>query len=105
MSSSTYKMSGKRDIKINVIDETIIDCRLRGLNKSLQRGDYDRVKFNIIDTINHLNQCSVEMDKKLYNKIVDEFLHMRVESALRKYEILHNRIRDLHYTIVESYKN
>lgn len=93
------------DIKINYMDEAVVDCRLHGLNKALSRGDYERVKFNIVDTIKHLNQATIEMDKKLYNKIVDEFLHMRVESALHKYEMLHNRIRDLHYFIIASYTN
>ncbi len=88
---------------INYLDEAVIDCRLHGLNKALARGDYERVKFNIIDTIRHLYQSNIDMDKSLYNKIMDEFLHMRVESALKKYDVLHTRIRDLHYMIINSY--
>ena len=91
------------NIKINFLDEAVIDCRLRGLNNALIRGDYERVRFNIVDTIKHLNQANIEMNKILYNKIVDEFLHMQVESALHKYDNLHNRIRNLHYIIVNSY--
>jgi hypothetical protein len=92
--------------KFAYIDEVIVDCRLVGMNKAMLRGDYDRVKFNIIDMIDHLRKTPfIEMDKMMYDTIMSEFLHMRVESALRKFDDVHNRIRDLHFMILNSYSS
>lgn len=95
---------GIRPGNIRFVDDVVIDCRLNGLYKSLLRKDYERVKFNIIDMIDHLRKAPyVDMDINLYKKIVEEFLHMRIEMSLGQYHQVHNRIRDIHFMISKSY--
>lgn len=95
---------GIRPGNIMFVDDVVVDCRLKGLYQSLLRQDYERVKFNIIDMIDHLRKAPyVDMDINVYKKIIDEFMHMRVEVAIKKYNNVHDRIRNVHYFISNEY--
>lgn len=91
--------------KLAYIDEFILDCRLTGIYKTLKKGDYERTKSLIRDTLNIMMTAGeIDMTKIMYRKIVDELYHMIVELAFKKFNSVHDRIRNLHYYIVCSYK-
>ena len=95
---------GIRPGNIFFVDDVIVDCRLRGIYKSLLRRDYMRVKFNISDMIDHLVKAPyIDLDVDIYKQIIDQFMHMRVDCAMKKYDDVHNRIREVHYLIENSY--
>lgn len=89
--------------KFVYIDEYIVDCRLHGIYKQIVNANYKKAYFNIIDMLINLNNHEiVNIENKFYNKIIDTFFHMRVEMSIKKYEAVHNRVRDLHYKIINN---
>jgi hypothetical protein len=94
----------KKTPKLEYINEGIVNSRLKGLYKSILNNDYDRTKFLVEDTINMIKTTTeIDIDKELYNKIIDELYQMIMELIFKKYNSVHDRIRDLHYLIIQSY--
>ena len=92
--------SFRKTPKLEYINEGIVNSRLKGLYKSLLNNDYDRTKFLVEDTINMIKTTTeIDIDKELYNKILDELYQMILELVFKKYNSVHDRIRDLHYLI------
>lgn len=86
------------------INEAIINCRLIGIYKLLKDCKYDKVKLVIGDSIKMMqNAKEKDMDKRIFNKLINEFYHMTVEIALKKYNTVHDRVRDMHYYILCLY--
>lgn len=100
----TIKPLIKMPNRIMYINESVIDCCLTGLYQLLKDKNYDMAKTIINDNINMMNKNTnkviIDMDKNTYNKIIGEFYHMSVEIALKKYNAVHDRIRDIHYHII-----
>lgn len=87
--------------KLAYINERIINCRLTGLYKALNKRDYDRTSDLIADTINMIKIAEVvDIDAPLYSKINDDFYRIAVDFAFKLYHSVHNRIRDMHYYII-----
>ena len=107
ISSENFDMksrSFKKTPKLEYINERIVNSRLTSLYKSLLNNDYDRTKFLVEDTINMIKTTTeIDIDKELYKKIIDELYQMIMELIFKKYNSVHDRIRDLHYLIIQSY--
>lgn len=82
------------------MDTTTIGCRIRGIYSLMLRGNFSKAAWNINEVIINLRRAKeIDMDSATYNKIFDEFCHMRILFATKKYNDAHNRLRDLHYML------
>lgn len=94
-------INNKNMVNFMYVNECIIDCRLRGIYQQISLGRYEKAAFNIIEMlINLKNKNIVDIEPVLYNEIVTEFIHMRVEICLKKYHKVHDRVRNLHYKLI-----
>jgi hypothetical protein len=95
------KAQFKNITQLAYINDLIVDCRLKGLYMLLKDKKYEKASAVIGDSINMmLKATEIDMDKRIHKKIIAEFYHMYVEIALKKYNAVHDRIRDMHYYIV-----
>lgn len=84
----------------------VIDSRIKGLYKLLLREQYDKLHLSINDMfVNLIRVKEFDFDRKMYNIIYTEFARMKVEASLRKYQSVHNRLRDLHYLIENTVRD
>lgn len=86
-------------MSICYVNEWIVDCRLKGIYRQIYLQKYKKASDNISQMIMYLKTVDIEMNKIIYNEVIDTFYHMLVEMAFKKYNSVHNRARDLHYKI------
>jgi len=89
--------------KLVYVNELIVDCRLRGIYCQIRHQKYQKAKDLISQMIMYLKNIDVNIEKELYNEIIEEFYHMSVEMAFKKYNNVHDRVRNLHYKIRYNY--
>lgn len=91
-------------VRLAYVDEAVVDCRVRGMYKQVMRGQYDKVVANAKDTLLVLRTAKeLDMDVKLYGKLVDNLYKVRLDFVAGDYQKMHNRIRDMHYAILANY--
>ena len=89
---------------IDYIDEYILDRRIMGIYKAMQNGNIDYICNLICDTIDVLkNAQEIDIDEKMLDRVMNDLYTMTVELSLNQINNSHNRIRDLHYFIVNFY--
>lgn len=87
-------------MKLAVIDEIIVDCRLRGIYRMMKNGNHKKAMFMVLDTIVDLREASVEMEIHMYDHVLAEFLCILMALGFKKYDVVHNLVRDLHFHII-----
>lgn len=85
------------------IDESIVDCRLRGIYNLCRKGNFVRAHENARDTLILLyNAPIIEIAPTLYHDMVAALQWINHEFVLGDYRNVHTRVRDLHYKIMEQ---
>jgi hypothetical protein len=83
------------------VNNAILICRIHGLYKQMMRADYERAKFAIIEMVTLLRTIKdIHLSQDTYKRVIDDFLHMRVDICLHKYDDVHNRMRNLYYYLM-----
>ena len=78
-----------------------IDCRLKGIYKFIRKEKYSRARILIIKTITQFQKVTeTEADTTFMSHVIDVLYHTLVEINLKNYNGGHDRIRDLHYEIL-----
>ncbi len=91
-------------VRFAYVDEGVIDCRIRGMYKQVMLQQYDKVVANAKDTLLVLRTAQeLDMDVRLYGKLVDNLYKVRLDFVAGDYEKMHNRVRDMHYAILANY--
>lgn len=92
--------------KIDYIDEYILDRRIMAIYKSMQNDDHDCICNLVCDTIDVLkNAQEIDIDEKMLDRVMNDLYNMTIELSLNHISDSHNRIRNLHYFIVNFYNN
>lgn len=89
-------------VRFEYIDESIIDCRLKGLYKMLQDKNYDKLRRIMFETI---HMCSYAKEINLdnidtLNQLTDAMISGLQHLAHGRFDQVHDIIRNLHYTII-----
>ena len=79
----------------------VFDARIRGIYRHMLRKDYTLVKDLLNDTIYTLNTAKLE-DNRLATMFIPFLYKALVELALKRYNNVHNILRDIHYFIVNA---
>lgn len=88
------------NLVFDYVDTSFVEFRIRDIYKYMLKDEYKYAITIINETMINLRHASViDMDIGTYNKIYNEFYHMRIEMAAKKYTNVHDRMRDLHYYI------
>lgn len=105
VSTYTPVLATKPDmVVLQYIDTVITLCRIRGIYHLILRGDYDKAKWVIAEFyISLMRAAELDFEKTVYNKIFEDFSHMKIDMAMKKYNNVHNRLRDLNYYILNSW--
>lgn len=91
-------------VRFAYVDDTIVDCRVRAMYKMIMRNDYEKVAFNAKDTLLVLKTATeLDMNPKLFSKIVDNLYRVRIDYAKGDYKKMHDRVREMHYAILSGY--
>jgi hypothetical protein len=91
-------------LRLMLVSDAIIDCRVRGLYNLLRKGKYYHTRLLLNDTIRELQTADeYECDPAFLQHVVDEMYRALVDMSFRKYMSVHNRLRDLHYEIFNKY--
>jgi hypothetical protein len=91
-------------VTLAYVDDAIIDCRLRGMYNALHKGRYDKVCESAWDTLLVLqNAQEVDMELGLTKRVMEDLCCLCVDLAMRNYDDAHERIRSLHYDIMNMY--
>ena len=97
-------MNTKSTHRIDYIDEYILDGRILGIYKAMQNGDNDYICNLVCDTIDILkNAQEIDIDENMLDRVMNDLYTMTVELSLNQINNIHNRVRDLHYFIVNFY--
>jgi hypothetical protein len=101
---SSMNTSVKPTHKIDYMDEYILDRRIMGIYKAMQNGNIDYICNLVCDTIDVLeNAQEIDIDENMLYRVMTDLYTMTVELSLNQINNIHNRIRDLHYFIVNFY--
>jgi hypothetical protein len=91
---------GYKSYQLKMIDEAIIDCRLRGLYKLLARQKYAKFQHVVNDTIwNFQNAEEIAVDPKLMSQFINIMYICLVDLAMGRTNMVHDKIRDMHYAL------
>lgn len=86
------------------MNRNVVDCRLFGIYKLIKREDYKKAFDTILDTILQLRTAKeIDIPKTLLNDIMTDFHKMWALVGFKRYEELHNCVRDLHYKMFRDY--
>ena len=70
----------------------------------MQNGDNDYICNLVCDTIDILkNAQEIDIDENMLDRVMNDLYTMTVELSLNQINNIHNRVRDLHYFIVNFY--
>jgi len=84
------------------LDAVVVDCRLWGLYDLVLAGNYAKAAISINDILANLTRVEeLDFDWKTYNLIYETFAHLKIDMAMHRYTKVHERLRDLHYTLAQ----
>ena len=94
--------SSRATKSFTMISYGILDCRFTGLYKMLQRGQYQKM-INVINETLYSIRTAVETEctKTFMDFIISQLYLMLVDMAFRRYDNVHERIRDIHFLIMD----
>jgi hypothetical protein len=83
-----------------MISYAIIDCRLKGIYKAINKQQYDRASDIINDTIRSIKAAvENECDPKFVEYVICQLYMMLLDIAFNRKQDVHSKVRDLHYQI------
>lgn len=83
------------------INYATIDCRIKKLYKLINSVQYDQFHASLMETIYEFkNAKEIEGDPKFISGIIDQLSRALVDISFKKYSVAHERIRDIHYSII-----
>ena len=89
-----------RSVELKLIDEAVIDCRLRGLYMLLCTQKYVKFQKVVNDTIrNFQNAEEITVDPKLMDRFLNIMYMSLIDMAMGRQDKVHDMIRNLHYEI------
>ena len=88
-------------LAIRYVNTGILDARIRGIYRHLLRMNYALVKDLLNDTIYILNTATLE-DPRLASMFIPFLYKSLIELALKRYNNVHNILREMHYFIVNA---
>jgi hypothetical protein len=97
---------GMQITKFAVVDDTIINFRLRTIYRLLKDESYDRVKLMIINLVDIMRKTpEVRINKDRYNQVLTALMRMRILVGLKHYTDVHNLLRDTQIASITQYKS
>lgn len=86
---------------LSYINYATIDCRVKKLYKLVNAAEYDQFHATLMATIHEFkNAKHIEGDPKFIAGIIDQLSRALVDVSFQKYSVAHQRIRDIHYSII-----
>lgn len=96
---------GMQMTKFAVVDDTIVNFRIRTIYRLLKDESYDRVKLMIINLVDLLRKTpEVQIDKDRYNQVLTALMRMRILVGLKRYTDVHNLLRDIQISHIVQHK-
>ena len=96
---------GTRLIKLAIVNDTVVTMRLKTIYKRLKSESYHQVKIHIINLLDVLLKTPViDIQRDMYNKVIDSLMHMKIDLAMKRYVSVHNSLRDLQISYLIRYK-
>ena len=100
--SASEHFAAKHPQTFTLVNYAILDCRLTGLYKLMCRGNYTKVVAVLNDTLRSIRGAvSCQCTSKFMDFIITQLYHMLVDMAFRRYSAVHERLRDVHFIIVD----
>ena len=79
--------------KITLVDEAVIECRIRGIHKLLCNQKYNKMKKVINESIRTFqNAEEITCDRSLLSKIINILYICLIDIAMNRHERIHNHI-------------
>lgn len=94
---SKFQVTSEKFKEVNDFDSRLSDI-YKQLNKSQYTVAYENIS-NVLAILKNSDAKELDLEKKVYKSFVNELYRMRVSLKLRKYDTVHNKIRDMHYSI------
>lgn len=94
---SKFQVTSEKFKEVNDFDNRLSDI-YKQLNKSQYTVAYENIS-NVLAILKNSDAKELDLEKKVYKSFVNELYRMRVSLKLRKYDTVHNKIRDMHYSI------
>lgn len=97
--------NGMQTTKLAIIDDFIVNMRLRTIYRMLKDEQYVRVNNMIINLIDILRKTpEVKMEKDRYNMVLTSLMRMKIHVSLKRYSEVHNLLRDVQIYDLVKYK-
>lgn len=91
----------KDQSNLSYINYATIDCRIKKLYKQVNAGEYDQFHATLMDTIYEFkNAQQIDGELRFISGIIDQLSRALVDVSFQKYSVAHQRIRDIHYSII-----
>lgn len=91
----------KEQNNLSYINYATIDCRIKKLYKLVNAGEYDQFHATLMATIHEFkNAQQIDGEPKFISSIIDQLSRALVDVSFQKYSVAHQRIRDIHYSII-----
>jgi|UniRef100_A0A6C0BEZ9 hypothetical protein len=89
--------------KLAYIDTWILSCRIHGMYKKSLRQDFISLKSVVNDTLNTIRTAHVK-DKEIISAAIPLLYMILVDIAMKRYDNVHNTIREIKYLVVRKYQ-
>lgn len=91
----------KDQSNLSYINYATIDCRIKKLYKLVNAGEYDQFHATLMDTIYEFkNAEQIDGEPRFISSIIDQLSRALVDVSFQKYSVAHQRIREIHYSII-----
>lgn len=85
-----------------VVSFDVLDCRLKGIYNLMRKDNIPKAITVINQTIRSINNAKkAECPRQFVNFFVEQLYSILIDIAFKRIPDAHNRIRDLHYTIMD----
>lgn len=87
---------------LSTVSFDVLDCRLKGIYNLMRKDNISKAVSVINQTIWSINHAkSSECPRQFINFFVEQLYSILIDIAFKRIPDAHNRIRDLHYTIMD----
>jgi len=91
----------KDQSNLSYLNYATIDCRIKKLYKLVNAGEYDQFHATLMDTIYEFkNAEQIDGEPRFISGIIDQLSRALVDVSFQKYSVAHQRIREIHYSII-----
>ena len=104
INSDTMAVAVATPIDLTQVDDCDLDTMLKNIHSALVGQDFNRASICIRECIDVLsNKDGILVSREFADYMVTELYRCLVDIAMKRYNLAHNRIRDLHYSIMANY--